>query len=90
MLKILATFIMTGLRSRFVAQQAKATDAIAQERQARRARRRPAWEARKTILQSRLEELLVFEITLAGHREYRTMVRRVVGIVDFETGRAFF
>ena len=27
-----------------------------------------------TILQNRLEELLVFEISLAGQREYRSMV----------------
>jgi hypothetical protein len=77
MLHLITKFIMPGLRSRHAATGSEG-DAIARERRTRRARRRPAWEARKTVLQNRLEELLVFEITLTGHREYRTLVRRRV------------
>lgn len=71
---------MNRLRSQLgVNNPNKPTDAITQERRARHARSRPAWEARKTILQNRLEELLVFEINLAGQREYRSMVSYSVG-----------
>jgi hypothetical protein len=72
---VLTKVIMNRLRSQLGLNDANTpTDALTQERRARRARRRPAWEARMTILQNRLEELLVFEINLAGQREYRSMV----------------
>jgi hypothetical protein len=69
---------MNGLRSQLGFNNPNMpVDALTLERRARLARRRPAWEARKTILQNRLEELLVFEINLAGQREYRNMVGKV-------------
>ena len=63
-----------NLRSRFQSDSALLRKALPNQR-TDSGRRRPAWEARKTVLQSRLEELLVFEINRDGHREYRSMVR---------------
>ena len=62
-------------RNPFRATAVKISHALALERKSRRARQRPVWESRRTLLQSRLEDLLVFELSLDGHREYRTMVR---------------
>ena len=39
-------------------------------------RKRPAWKERKAVLNNRLKELLVFELTVEGHREYKPMTLR--------------
>ena len=39
-------------------------------------KKRPAWKERKAVLKSRLKELLVFELTLEGCREYKPMTLR--------------
>ena len=39
-------------------------------------KKRPAWKERKAVLNNRLKELLVFELTLEGHREFKPMTLR--------------
>ena len=39
-------------------------------------KKRPAWKERKAVLNNRLKELLVFELTMEGHREYKPMTLR--------------
>jgi hypothetical protein len=64
-----------NLKSRFQSDSAVLRSSALQTSRTTSGRHLPAWEARKTVLQSRLEELLVFEINRDGHREYRSMVR---------------
>jgi hypothetical protein len=64
-----------NLKSRFQSDSAVLRRSALQNSRTTNGRHRPAWEARKTVLQGRLEELLVFEINRDGHRQYRSMVR---------------